>query len=39
VRRYLLQLRQELVNLRPTDDQGILLDMDTLEEYERLKKM
>lgn len=37
--RDLLQLRQELIILCPTDDAGILLDMDTPEEYEALKRM
>ncbi|GAM09891.1 2-C-methyl-D-erythritol 4-phosphate cytidylyltransferase [Geobacter sp. OR-1] len=37
--RDLLQLRQELINLCPTEDAGILLDMDTPEDYEQLKRM
>lgn len=36
--RDLLQLRQELIRLCPTDDAAILLDMDTPEEYEHLVK-
>jgi len=37
--RDLLLLRQELVTLCPTDDANVLLDMDTPEEYEELKKL
>jgi molybdenum cofactor cytidylyltransferase len=37
--RDLLQLRQELITLCPTDDQGILLDIDIPEEYEALKNL
>jgi molybdenum cofactor cytidylyltransferase len=35
--RDLLQLRQELITLCPTEDAGVLLDMDTPEDYEQLK--
>lgn len=36
--RDLLQLRQELVVLCPTDDAAILLDIDTPEDYEALRR-